>query len=181
MSLAAYIQASLARLESKTKDVSALGAVMSFLYCTYIVLYAILNPMLGRHVDNVYLASGETDIHPAIYNVAGVQFTVLCIIMLLATLIPKVSPSNIRPFPGHMLTIIKVAISFNPPALYGEALDSDIDGLIDRDSSDMDEKNDPIRKGSVTAGLEDAIMPEEPSRATVVKKTSKISEQAYRS
>lgn len=38
VSLAAYIQASLARLEKDTKDVSALGAVMSFLYCTYIVV-----------------------------------------------------------------------------------------------------------------------------------------------
>ena len=64
---------------------------MSFLYCTYIVLYALLNPLLGRYVDRVYNNSGETDIHPAIYNVAGVQFTVLCVIMLLATLIPKVS------------------------------------------------------------------------------------------
>lgn len=54
VSLAAYIQASLARLESKTKDVSALAAVMSFLYSTYVVLYAVLNPLLGRYIDNVF-------------------------------------------------------------------------------------------------------------------------------
>ncbi|KAF2170982.1 hypothetical protein M409DRAFT_18954 [Zasmidium cellare ATCC 36951] len=157
VSLAAYIQASLARIESKTKDVSALGAVMSFLYCTYIVIYAICNPLLGRYVDGVYERSGDTDIHPAIFNIAGVQFTVLCGVMLLATLVPK------------------GAISFNPPALYGESLDSDVDGLVDKDSSDMDEKeNGEYRKGSVTAGFEDAIMPEEPSSLQPVEKTSKI-------
>lgn len=175
VSLAAYIQASLARIESKTKDVSALGAVMSFLYCTYIVIYAICNPLLGRYVDGVYERSGETDIHPAIFNVAGVQFTVLCGIMLLATLVPKVScdqPWNVFSCTDHLS---QGAISFNPPALYGESLDSDVDGLVDKDSSDMDEKeNGEYRKGSVTAGFEDAIMPEEPSSLQPVEKTSKI-------
>ncbi len=38
VSIAAYIQASLARVESKTKNVSALSAVMAFLYSTYIVI-----------------------------------------------------------------------------------------------------------------------------------------------
>jgi hypothetical protein len=41
VSLAAYIQASLARIESNTNNVSALGAVMAFLYSSYIVTYAI--------------------------------------------------------------------------------------------------------------------------------------------
>ena len=36
VSLAAYIQSSLARVESKTTGVSALGAVMSFLYVLYV-------------------------------------------------------------------------------------------------------------------------------------------------
>lgn len=56
VSLAAYIQASLARKETEYQDVSALGAVMSVLYVTYIVLYAILNPVLGTYIDSVYNA-----------------------------------------------------------------------------------------------------------------------------
>lgn len=34
VSLAAYVQAFIARIEAKTKNVSALGAVMAFLYST---------------------------------------------------------------------------------------------------------------------------------------------------
>lgn len=91
VSLAAYIQASLARLESTIPDFSALSAVMSFLYCVYVVMYAVANPMLGRYVDRVWRQSGQKDLRDAIYNIAGVHFTVLCTIMLLATLIPQVS------------------------------------------------------------------------------------------
>ncbi|EMD00415.1 hypothetical protein BAUCODRAFT_566100 [Baudoinia panamericana UAMH 10762] len=154
VSLAAYIQASLARIEKDTKDVSALGAVMSFLYSTYIVIYAIASPTLGRYVDSVYNRTGGSrggDIHGAIYNVAGVQFTVLTCVVIASTFIPK------------------GAIAFNPPALYGERLDSDVDGLIDNDrssSEDIDEKAfDPVRKGNITNGLEDAIVPHEPTTA----------------
>ena len=71
VSLAAYIQASLAREgEATTAGISTLGAVMSFLYVTYvrpvvllpwspvdfllfqIVTYAILSPVLGSYVDS---------------------------------------------------------------------------------------------------------------------------------
>src|ERR1700761_5544523 len=75
VSLAAYIQASLARLEAENKDVSALGAVMAFLYSTYIVTYAICSPLLGRYIDSVSASTGGADggdIHRAIRNVGGV-------------------------------------------------------------------------------------------------------------
>ena len=71
VSLAAYIQASLARGgEATTAGISTLGAVMSFLYVTYvrpvvllpcshvdfllfqIITYAILSPLLGSYVDS---------------------------------------------------------------------------------------------------------------------------------
>jgi hypothetical protein len=42
VSLAAHIQSSLARVESKTTGVSALGAVMSFLYVLYVRYYSCL-------------------------------------------------------------------------------------------------------------------------------------------
>jgi ABC-type uncharacterized transport system fused permease/ATPase subunit len=52
VSLAAYIQSALAKLENKDKDVSALGAVMAFLYVLYIILYAVISTVLGRWVDS---------------------------------------------------------------------------------------------------------------------------------
>ncbi|KAK3070648.1 hypothetical protein LTR53_010101 [Teratosphaeriaceae sp. CCFEE 6253] len=154
VSLAAYIQASLARLEKDTKNVSALGAVMSFLYCTYIILYAILSPLLGRYVDSVYNRTGGSaggDIHEAIYNVGGVQFTVLCVVVLLATLIPK------------------GAIAINPPFLYEERLDSDLDGLIDKDSSSGEVGAEAaMRKGSVGVGFEDAVLEQKPEGSQAI-------------
>ncbi|KAL0931240.1 uncharacterized protein CTRU02_213975 [Colletotrichum truncatum] len=86
VSLAAYIQASLARLESNEHRVSPLGAVMSFLYSFYIVTYAIANTFLGRYVDQIYRETGE--VRKALTNTAGVQFTVIFAIVFLSTFIP---------------------------------------------------------------------------------------------
>ncbi|KAG0272676.1 hypothetical protein BGZ95_011548 [Linnemannia exigua] len=88
VSLAAYIQSSISKLERPDDKVSPLGAVMAFLYCTYIVIYAILNPTLGKYIDKV-LAENNKDIHPALMNVGGVLYTVVCVILLAATFIPK--------------------------------------------------------------------------------------------
>ncbi len=107
VSLAAYIQASIARLEKDTKDVSALGAVMAFLYSTYIILVAFISPLLGKYIDKVSAAK-KGDIHGAILNVAGVQFTVLAVIIFAATFIPRGS------------------FAFNPEMLNDEYLDEDI-------------------------------------------------------
>ena len=151
VSLAAYIQASLARKESSTKDVSALGAVMAFLYSTYIVIYAIANPLLGRYVDGVFSRNAPEDVDvgaqyvaPAVQNIAGVMFTVISIIMLCATLIPK------------------GALSLNPKALYNEYLDKDLDEedgtsqSEDEKTGQVEGKNDfvnvaevAVRKGSI--------------------------------
>ncbi|EXJ70011.1 uncharacterized protein A1O5_07084 [Cladophialophora psammophila CBS 110553] len=123
VSLAAYIQASLARLEAENKEVSALGAVMAFLYSTYIVIYAICSPLLGRYIDRVYAETGGSDggnIHRAIRNVGGVQFTVLMAVVLASTFIPK------------------GALSFNPKILNDEVLDHDID--CDADDGFVDGK-----------------------------------------
>ncbi|KAK9241855.1 hypothetical protein V1506DRAFT_161345 [Lipomyces tetrasporus] len=113
VSLAAYIQASLARVESKTSNVSALGAVMAFLYSTYIVIYAITSPLLGRYIDRVYRKTGGADnggnIHEAIQNVGGVQFTIIFVIIVTATFVPH------------------GAFSLNPKMLSNEKLDSDLE------------------------------------------------------
>ncbi|KAK7707139.1 hypothetical protein SLS64_007349 [Diaporthe eres] len=112
VSLAAYIQACLARLESKNKNVSALGAVMAFLYSFYIVTYAILGTFLGRYLDGVYNATGGSDggsISGGLVYTAGVQFTIICVMVFASTFVPK------------------GAVAFNPKMLYDEALDDDVD------------------------------------------------------
>jgi hypothetical protein len=108
VSLAAYIQASLARIESNTKNVSALGAVMAFLYSTYIVTYAVASVCLGTYIDRVSDANHD-NIQPAILNIAGVQFTVISVLVMASTFIPK------------------GAFAFNPKILSDEPLDTDLE------------------------------------------------------
>jgi len=122
VSLIAYIQALLQRKESEVTDVSPLGAVMAVLYCTFIVIDSICSSVLGSYIDKVSAANtnnfakgkiaahgypnGYINARPAVFNIAGVQFTVIAGILLLATLVPR------------------GAWSFNPKELYGESLES---------------------------------------------------------
>ncbi|RYN37983.1 hypothetical protein AA0113_g6471 [Alternaria arborescens] len=108
VSLAAYIQASLARIESKTQNVSALGAVMAFLYSTYIVTYAIASVSLGTYIDRVSDRHND-QIHGAILNVGAVQFTIICVLVMTSTFVPK------------------GAFSLNPEMLNEEDLDTDLE------------------------------------------------------
>ncbi|UJR19703.1 hypothetical protein I4U23_022837 [Adineta vaga] len=87
VSLAAYIQTSLARLESKDKEVSPLGAVMAFLYSSYIIIYAIANPLLGKYIDNIYNSTGS--VRPALVNTAAIQLTIISVLVFISTFIPK--------------------------------------------------------------------------------------------
>jgi MFS family permease len=87
VSLNAYIQSSLSKPELKDKDVSSLSSVMGFLYCSYIILYAILNPLLGKYIDSVYNANQT--IRPAFIYTVGVQLTIISIIVAASTFIPK--------------------------------------------------------------------------------------------
>ncbi|CAF1070603.1 unnamed protein product [Adineta steineri] len=87
ISLDAYIQSSLTRLESKHKNISPLGAVMAFLYSTYIIIYSIANPLLGRHIDYVYNTRGT--VQSALIYTAAVPLTITVIVMFAATFIPK--------------------------------------------------------------------------------------------
>lgn len=110
VSLAAYIQACLAREEGRYKDVSPLGAVMAFLYSFYIVMYAICQPLLGRYVDRVYNRNGgedASDVHEAVFNVVGVQFTVYAIVIFASTFLPQGS------------------FALNPAVLDGQDLEKD--------------------------------------------------------
>ncbi|KAG9201878.1 hypothetical protein G6514_005295 [Epicoccum nigrum] len=108
VSLAAYIQASLARIESDTQNVSALGAVMAFLYSSYIVTYAIASVCLGTYIDHVSFVNGD-NIQPAMRNVAGIQFTIIAILVMTSTFVPK------------------GAFALNPKMLSEEPLDTDLE------------------------------------------------------
>ncbi|KAL3487177.1 major facilitator superfamily domain-containing protein [Aspergillus germanicus] len=122
VSLAAYIQASLARVESKARNVSSLGAVMAFLYSTYIVLYAITSPILGSYIDHVYAETGGSEgngnIFEAIRNVGSVQFTVVAVLVLVATFVPRGS------------------VSLNPKMLHDEDLEHELPGLAQLSSKE---------------------------------------------
>jgi len=109
IALNSYIQSSLSHLESKHKNISALGAVASFLYSSYIIIYAILNPVLGLYLDSVSHTTGS--IRPAFVNTVAIQMTVIAIIVLVSTLIPK------------------GAISCNPTFVRDEDLDGPTDNV----------------------------------------------------
>ncbi|EER27559.1 hypothetical protein CPC735_028950 [Coccidioides posadasii C735 delta SOWgp] len=130
VSLAAYIQATLARVESKTKNVSALGAVMACLYTTYIVIYAISSPILGQYIDDVYIrtggSKGDGNIHSAILNVAAIQYSVMAFVIFVSTFVPQGS------------------FALNPKLLFDQNLDSDVEvceiGSVEMKKS-MDRRN----------------------------------------
>lgn len=106
VSLAAYIQAVLAREEGNDVNVSALGAVMSFLYSSYIVLYAALGTVLGRVIDNYFAEDGN--MRRALIFVGGVHFTCISVFVLINTMVPK------------------GAFALNPDMLYEENLEADV-------------------------------------------------------
>ncbi|KAL2142013.1 hypothetical protein VTI28DRAFT_1703 [Corynascus sepedonium] len=118
VSLAAYIQASLARIESQNKNVSALGAVMAFLYSFYITTYAVAGTLLGRYLDGVYNRTGGAgdgdsgEVRDGLIFTAGVQMTVISVLMLASTFVPR------------------GAFAFNPKMISDEVLEED-DGHVE--------------------------------------------------
>ncbi|KAH8101190.1 major facilitator superfamily domain-containing protein [Cristinia sonorae] len=87
VSLAAYIQSALSDSSFSHAHVSALGAVMAFLYSTYIVLNAVLSYLLGKVFDREF--EKQKSILTALKTVGGVQFSVACGIILISTFIPQ--------------------------------------------------------------------------------------------
>ena len=137
VSLMAYIQASLARLETDGEDESPSSAVMGFFNSSYIITYAILSPLLGRYTDGVFASTdrgkNEGTIRPAITNIAGIQFTAISVVIMVATFIPK------------------GALSWNPKALDGQDLDHNL-GLDD--GINLEEGTAKTESGSEMAVLE---------------------------
>ncbi|KAF6750393.1 major facilitator superfamily domain-containing protein [Ephemerocybe angulata] len=87
VSLTAYIQSALTDSHFKHPTVSALGAVMAFLYATYIAVNAVLSTVLGKVIDKDFEA--HNNIINSLQMVGGVHFTVACTVILASTFIPK--------------------------------------------------------------------------------------------
>ncbi|KJA24867.1 hypothetical protein HYPSUDRAFT_85694 [Hypholoma sublateritium FD-334 SS-4] len=87
VSLAAYIQSALSDSQYTHANVSALGAVMAFLYSSYIVTNAVLSSVLGKVFDKDFQQHGN--ILHALKTVGGAQFSIASAIILCATFIPR--------------------------------------------------------------------------------------------
>jgi hypothetical protein len=125
VSLAAYIQSALASGDyaSKYTDISPLGAVMAFLYSSYVVMNAICSSVLGKVIDNDFTT--HKNIVSSLRRVGGIQYSVCCGIIFFASFIPK------------------GAFSFNPKAIEGVRSEQefDEDASVERIE---DEKKEPI-------------------------------------
>lgn len=100
VSLSAFIQSSLTQKatasndeESKVKKpkktkakVSPLGAVMSFLYALYIIIYALMSFGLGKVFD--YFNS-QGNPRTGFFWLAGVLMSIACVIIFISSFIPK--------------------------------------------------------------------------------------------
>lgn len=113
VSLVAYVQSRLVKLEHTDARTSPLGAVMAFLYVIYIVIFAILAPIMGLVMDSFTnplteqfgkLDKVPVDLKlPAVQSgmvyTAGVFMSACGVIILAATFIPKgafaFNPKNI--------------------------------------------------------------------------------------
>ena len=93
VSLSAFVQSFLSKLESVDPEVSALGAVMSFLYVSYIILYSIVSTVVGKWVDGQLRPyTGTARVEPTrevLKKTGGVHFTVVGIVIFASTFIPK--------------------------------------------------------------------------------------------
>lgn len=85
VSLSAYIQSSLTEYKEEN-GVSPLGAVMAFLYTTYIVVYACLSFGLGKVIDKFVK---EDNPHGFLFWISGVMMSIACTLILISTFIPK--------------------------------------------------------------------------------------------
>jgi hypothetical protein len=127
VSLIAYIQAMLARMESQEDNVSTLGSVMAFIYSINIILMSVASPLLGRYIDQVYTRTGGANggnIYEAIKNVGGVQFTILAIVIFASTFLPNGS------------------WKLNPKALYNEKFDHDMSDIETQSPTHENKENE---------------------------------------
>ncbi|KIY66864.1 hypothetical protein CYLTODRAFT_398145 [Cylindrobasidium torrendii FP15055 ss-10] len=87
VSLSAYIQSVLSTEQHSDgyPGVSSLGAVMAFLYSSYIVLNAVLSSVLGRVIDRDF--SVNKNITRSLKSIGGIQYSVCAGVIMLFTFI----------------------------------------------------------------------------------------------
>lgn len=86
VSLLAYIQSNLPEEEDESNKVSPLGAVMGFLYASYVVISTLLIYGLGRVFD-YFIADGN--VRGGFFWVAGVGITCFGVLIFASTFVPK--------------------------------------------------------------------------------------------
>jgi hypothetical protein len=63
-------------------DIPLLGAITSFLYASYVVIFVVLSIVLGRFIDS-------TETKTALLDIGGIQFSAIAILVLCSTFIPQ--------------------------------------------------------------------------------------------
>ncbi|KAI9190107.1 hypothetical protein H9P43_001545 [Blastocladiella emersonii ATCC 22665] len=103
VSLVAYVQSRLAKIEDSEATVSPLGSVMSFLYVLYIIIFALVNTAIGK-VQDSFVAdllkkygsakkfpalAGLKPTQDAMFYTAGLVMSCAGVVVFLSTFIPK--------------------------------------------------------------------------------------------
>ncbi|KAI8822682.1 uncharacterized protein EV422DRAFT_566350 [Fimicolochytrium jonesii] len=87
VSLSAFIQSHVSK-SAHNRKTSTLGAVMSFLYVTYIVIYAVISPVIGNWLDSMK-ADKIHQQEEYLKWIPGVMFTCTGVIIFASTFWPK--------------------------------------------------------------------------------------------
>ncbi|KAH7100169.1 hypothetical protein BKA62DRAFT_706967 [Auriculariales sp. MPI-PUGE-AT-0066] len=87
VSLAAYIQSVLNQFRFDEPNISPLGAVMAFLYSSYIVMNAILSSFLGGVIDDDF--TEHKNIYDSLRSTGSIMFSTASVLIMVSTFIPR--------------------------------------------------------------------------------------------
>jgi hypothetical protein len=106
----------------------SLTQTLTVLYSTYIAIFAIMTPALGKYADD----SSSDGAHATIFHLGGVQFSVISAVLLASTFVPRGS------------------WSLNPKLEYT--------GVMNDDSGDLDEgaKMTDVKEGQGDHALQNS-------------------------
>ena len=74
------------------RSLPPLSCVLSALFAVEIVIVGLANPLLGSYIDHVYGAMGGPKggvVQPAFWYLGGAQYTIMTVLVLVSTLVPK--------------------------------------------------------------------------------------------
>lgn len=106
VSITAYVQAALTRLEHTSPHIASLSAVVCFVYCLQVAMYGSMSTLIRTYLDK--MGPGDA-IQGRLIWTAGVQFTVISIVVIASSFIPEGSRA------------------LNPRMIASRKLDEDID------------------------------------------------------